>query len=385
MLAIFIVSAGSVSAMFYGQSSEIRATRMVDLAEDASQRVGDLIDLVSSNATALGMIETAGLTEEFEGNLTLYAEGTQNVTNAESCLAAEDYGGAIANATEALSIFREVYRSIHVILYNSGVKIGTFVDVDALEEAIERSLGRVEELKALISTEAPIYSSLIEAEGLLTEAKEELLPDNIEDAKANLREANILISEVCQYLKQVAQELNPQRIRDYCEKAYQYRYRFRERFREAGTEGFDVDGFLQSYGYQNEDDFMARFREMIENAEKTEDIEDVLDDLEEIGRLIREMDQNITQEMSRHRAQYGQSESTGSGFGGFGQESGGSGYSQEGGGSGFGQEADSGGYGKGGGSGYGANHGTNGAQSYGGSYGQDGSSGSSQTGFGGGQ
>jgi len=268
----------------------------------------------------------------------------ENVTNAYACLAAEDYEGAIANATEALSIFREVYRSIHIILYNSDVKIGQLVDVDELEEAIERSLERVEELQALISADAPIYSNLIEAKELLTEAKDELLPDNIEDAKANLREANILISEVCQYLKQVAQELNPSRIRDYCEKAEQYRYRLGERFGQARTEGFDVTGFLQTYGYQNEDDFMARFQEMIENAKGTEDIEDVLEDLEEIGRLIREMDEALTQEMGRHRAGYGQG-ATGSGFG------------QEGSGSGYGQ--------------------------YGEGYG--GSDGSGQTGFGGGQ
>ena len=340
LLAIFVVSVGSVSAMFYVQSPETKAERIVDLAEDASERVGDFIDLVVSNLTVLEMIETAGLTEEFEGNVTLYNEGLENVTNADTCLAAEDYEGAIANATEALSIFREVYRSIHVILYNSDVKIGPLLDVDWVEEAIERSLEKVEELKALISTETPIYSNLIEAEELLNITRDELLPDNIDDAKANLREATILISEVCQYLKEVAQELNPQRIRDYCEEAYQYRYRFRERFGQAQDEGFDVDGFLQGFGYQNEDDFMARFQEMIQNAETIGNIEDVIEDLEEIGSLIREMDQNLIQEMEQHRARYGQEE-TGSGFGGFGQESSGGMYGQEGSG-GYGRSSSSG-------------------------------------------
>jgi len=243
-----------------------------------------------------------------------------------------------------LSIFREVYRSIHIILYNSDVKIGQLVDVDELEEAIERSLERVEELQALISAVATIYSNLIDAEELLTQAKD-LLPDSIEDAKANLREANRLISEVCQYLKEVAQELNPSRIRDYCEEAEQYGDRFRYRFRSAWDEGFDVNGFLQTYGYQDEDDFMARFQEMIENAKGIEDIEDVLEDLEEIGRTIREIDGGLTQEMGRHRA----------------------GHEQEEAGSGSGQEGSSGGYGQSGGSGYG------------------GSGGSGQTGYGGGQ
>ena len=322
-LVLLLVSAGSVSAIFSGQDPETRANRIVEIAEGASQKVGDLIDLVYANTTVVDMIETAGLTDDFGGNVTLYGEGNENVTNANLALENDDYEGAIANSTEALSIFREVYRSIQIILYNSDVKIGQLVDVDELEEAIERSLDRITELKELISTEAPIYSNLIDAEELLTQAKN-LLPDNIEDAKANLREANVLISEVCQYLKQVAQELNPQRIRDYCDEAEQYRYRFRGRFEQAGTEGFDVNGFLQTYGYQNEDDFMARFQEMIENARGTEDLDDVLEDLEEIGRTIREMDQNLTYEVGQYRERHGQ-QATGTGSG---QEGSGSGYGQ---------------------------------------------------------
>jgi hypothetical protein len=311
-----MVSAGSVSAMLYGQSPETRAERIVELADKAEQRVGNFIELVYESDAASDVIENA----DFVGNVTLYDEGSENVTNAHACLASEDYEGATANATEALSIFREVYRSIHVILFNSDVKIGPLVDVDVLEEAIDRSLERVGELKALIATQAGIYDKLIEAEDLLTTAKDELLPDNIEGAKTNLREANILISEVCQYLRQVARELNPSRIRGYLDEAYRYRYRFRERFRQAQDEGFDVNGFLQGFGYQNEEEFMNRFQEMIENAQGSEDVEDVLEDLEEIGRLIREMNGNLTQEMGRYREHYGQ-EATGSGFGGFGQES----------------------------------------------------------------
>jgi predicted RNase H-like HicB family nuclease len=339
-LALLLVSVSSVSALYSQQTPETRANRLVEIAEDTSQTVGDFIDLVYSNVTILEMIDDAGFTSELEGNVTLYDEGVENVTNAVECLENEDYECAIANATEALSIFREAYKSIHIILYNSDVKISPFLIVDELGDAIDRSIVRVGELKVLISTEATIYTKLSEAEGLLTEAKDVLLPDNIEDAKTNLREANILISEVCQYLKQVAQELNPQRIRDYCEGAYQYRERFRERFGQAGTEGFDVNGFLQEYGYQNEGDFMARFQEMIQNAQGTEDVENALEDLQEIGKLIHEINQNFTQEMGHYRAQHGQTGSTG----GYGQEVNNSGYTQFGSDNGYGQENNGSGY-----------------------------------------
>jgi tetrahydromethanopterin S-methyltransferase subunit F len=256
------------------------------------------------------------------------------VTNAVACLEAEDYEGAIENATDAMSIFREVYRAINEILCDSDAKICQSVDPEELEAAIDRSLEKIEDLKALISVDAEIYSNITAAEDLLLEAKNELLPDDIEAAKDNLREANSLIRDVCQYLKEVAQDLNPGRIRDYCEEI-QYRYRFRERFGQAETEGFDVNGFLQGFGYQNEDDFNARFQEMMENAQQTDDIQDAVDDLEEIGRFARELDGSFNQHMGQFRAQHGQNNG-GAGYGqqGSGSESGQYSGSQTNGGSG---------------------------------------------------
>ena len=180
---------------------------------------------------------------------------------------------------------------------------------------------------------------LTEAQGLLDEAQTYLDQENLDAAKESLEDANQLISQVCQDLREIAQELNPQRITNYCEGAFRHRETFRERFGQAESEGFDVDGFLEQFGYQNEEDFMARFQEMIQNAQNAEDIEDVLDDLEAIGQLIRQMDQSLTQEMSHHRAQHGQA------GGGFGQQDADTGYGQNGGsseqgtGNGYGQNS----------------------------------------------
>jgi hypothetical protein len=322
-LVLLLVSVGSVSAVLTIQNPENKANRMIEIAESAEDRVGNLIDRVVADLDASELIET----EEFLGNVTLYEEGMDSVSNAIAAFGVDDFEGAIANATDALNIFREVFRSIQIMLYTYDIKIGPLVDVDALEEAILRSIERVEDLEALISSEAPIYDKLIDAKGNLTLALS-FLPENVEDAKSSLREANMLLGEISQYLKQVAQELNPQRIRDYCENAYQYRERFREQFRGGREEGFDVNGFLQTQGYQDEDDFMARFQEMIENAQGSEDIED----LEDIGRTIREMDQNLNEELGGYRARYGQ-QATDSGNGQMGPGYGGNGGSGQ---SGFG-------------------------------------------------
>ena len=323
-LMLLLVSVGS-SALVLGQPTiENRATQIVQIAENASQTVENLILRIEGNETIKTKIDDASLTEAFEANVSLYYQGVDKFDEADGFLAVNDYERAVSAATEALNIFREVYRSLNNILINSDVKLRQPISTEEIQEIIQRSQERVTELKSVISTQAPVYEKLLDAESYLTQALE-YLPDNIEDAKTNLREANILISEVCNYLKEVAQELNPQRIRDYCEGVYQYRERFRGMFGKAGNEGFDVDKFLQGFGYQNEDDFMARFQEMIQNAEGAEKIEDALNDLEEIGRVIRQMDQSFTQEIGHYRAQHGQ---TGS-MGGYGQEessSGGSGY-----------------------------------------------------------
>ena len=338
ILVTIIVMAAPASAYLSSQNIETKAERMVDIADGARDRVLELVDLIEADPTAMELITDAELDGQFYNNVSLCVdgEGWTYLNAANQSLLAGDYEDAIVNSKEALTIFRDVLRAINVILVDAGVEIEQPLDAQVIQEAIERSLSRVEELQELISPDAPIYAKLIDAEGYLTTAIG-LLHDNVEDAKASLREANILISEVCQYLKQVAQELNPQRIRDYCETAYQYRERFRGGFEQAETEGFDVNGFLQTYGYQNEEEFMARFQEMIQNAQGTEDLDDVLEDLEEIGRTIREMDGSLTQELGQYRARHGQEAATsGSGSGqggtgsGYGQNSGGYGGSGSG-------------------------------------------------------
>ena len=309
VIAIAMVAPASAYLSF--QNIETKAERMVDIADGARDRVLAIVDLIEANATAMELITGAGLNGQFYDNVSLCidGEGWTCLYDANQSLLAGDYEDAVINAKEALTIFRDVLRAINVILVDAGVEIEKPLDAEVIQEAIDRSLNRVEKLKELISPDAPIYETLMDAKGNLTEALE-FLPNNVEDAKSSLRKANILLGEISQYLKQVAQELVPSRIRDYCEVAGQYGERFREQFRGGWDEGFDVNGFLQTQGYQNEDDFMGRFQEMIENAKGTEDIED----LEEIGRFIREMDQNLNEEMARYRARHGQSE-TGSGYG----------------------------------------------------------------------
>ena len=139
MLVSVVMMAAPVSAMFgQGQVQATSAEQLVEVADSAEQQVKNLIDLVYVNETALDVTEDAGLLDELEGNVTLYDEGVGNLTAAQEALELEDYEGAVDYATEALSIFREVFSSIHMILEDAGLQKGQLVDNQGLLEAMTR-------------------------------------------------------------------------------------------------------------------------------------------------------------------------------------------------------------------------------------------------------
>ncbi|UCC58165.1 MAG: hypothetical protein JSW14_07390 [Candidatus Bathyarchaeum sp.] len=322
ILAIILVSTCSVSAMFYGQSPERRAERIVEIADSAGQRVADLIDLVYVNETVLELIENATLLEDLENNVTRYTQGMENVTNAYDALEAEDYEGAIANATQALHIFKEVLRSIHIILRQSEVQRGQIVDAQGLLVAMGRALERIERLRELLdllpedSEEA--LALLDEATNYLDidEARLWLLDGNVTETAHNLTQANQLISQVHRLLRDQAKILNTWRIHNFLSGIHRTRIRLRDRFWAAHYEGVNVTAVLESLGYQNMTEFTQTIQNMTETAQgKIADIREAIEDLKEIGRTIREMDYALTQEIWRHRAQHGQ-ESNGNGHGG---------------------------------------------------------------------
>jgi hypothetical protein len=118
MLVSVIMSAAPASAILYVQA-QIQATpagELVDVADSAEQQVKNLIDLVYANETALQKIEDVGLLDKLENNVTLYEEGVENLTAAHDAFEIADYESVVNYATEALSIFREVFSSIRTIL-----------------------------------------------------------------------------------------------------------------------------------------------------------------------------------------------------------------------------------------------------------------------------
>jgi hypothetical protein len=321
MLVSIIIAA--TPAMFYVQgqiqaSPEEEIVKMVDRAE---QQVKSLIDLVYANETALKTIEDFDLLDELEGNVTLYNQGVENLTGAHSALESTDYEGVSANAMEALRIFRAVFRSIHIILEDAGLQKGHLVDSQGLLEAITRSLERIDRLRAIISADATEVLALLdqaEAHLDIDAARELLLEGKVNQVVSNLEQANQLISQVYQYLKGIAEESDTWRIYSYCQGIQE---RTEERFRYGSQQGINVTAFLESLGYQSENQFMEILQNMTQTAQgKTGDFKSAMLYLEAISQMVQQMDQALVQEINRRQGSLGyggggSGSGAGSGFG----------------------------------------------------------------------
>jgi methyl-accepting chemotaxis protein len=329
MLVSVIMAAAPVSAIFAGQG-QIQASpaeELVAVADRAEQQVKNLIDLVYANETALQKIEDVGLLGALDGNVTLYNEGVGNLTAAHDALEIADYEGAVDYATEALSVFREVFSSIHVILEAAGIQKGHLVDNQGLLEAMTRQLQRIERLREILPEDAPdeIKQLLDDAEALLDidAARALLLEGKATEVISTLQEAKELISQVYDYLKEQAEGLNAWRIDGYCERV---RERIRERFGNGNQSGIDFTDVLGTLGYQSENQFMETLENMIQTAKgKTGDFKNALQELDAIGQMVQEMDQALTQKMNQHMNGSGSGSGNGNIGSGYGRGSGGKG------------------------------------------------------------
>ena len=342
LLTAILVLFMPVSTIFAGQGQFSRsslAEELVRFAESAEQQVKNLIDTVHANGTVIEIITDFELFDELEGNVTFYNQGATTLTKAQDALELIDYEAAIGNATEALQIFREVIRSIYSILGDAGFQTGDVVDAFGLLEAHSRALERIKQLRELLPEEATEFIALLDqAEGLLDleTARLLLLEGKTNEVLSKLAQANQLISEVYQYVKQQAEESNNFRINGYLQEMEQARERIRERFRYAGGQGVDVESITESLGYHNETELMQALENMTETAHgKIGDIESVIRDLETIGQLTRQINQTLTQEINRHQGQHGTGGNGGGPGGGTGA-AGGSGAGSGSGGSGSG-------------------------------------------------
>jgi hypothetical protein len=312
LIAIMIVATPTMF-LVQGQVQPEYQQDLVAIAERAQQKVESLFEWVEAQ-----QIEDVEFQADMVTYEALFVEGKTLLNDAQVAIEAEDFESAVVNAIEALRIFRDVLRSVYASLEEAGVDTEELVDKQGFLEAIVRARARIAYLRVLFEDNSEVEALLDEAEGNL-EIAEELFETDLSEATYYLRQANQLISQVYSLLKQEAGLSNEWRIFDYCERT---RERTRERFRHGSEQGINIDAFLESLGYQNENQFMETLEGLIQNVKNnSENFKESLEVLEAIGNMIRQMDGELTQEINQHQNRYG---SGGNGAGSSGGQNGGS-------------------------------------------------------------
>jgi len=292
------------------QMPENKAENYVALADKAKEQVQNFIDLISANDTAMGMIEQAGLMDEFEGNVTLFNQGVGNLTAAHNALNVSDYEGAIANATNAFKIFRQVFVAIHIILAEAGVPKGRLVDAQGLIEAMERALEKIEKLKEMNIT-SEVQKLLDNATAYLNieTARLWLQEGRVNDVVENLTIAKGLIAKAYGLIERHAWEMLTTRMRNYIKILNQTCEKIMERLHTAEDKGFNMTDMLGQMGYGNMEQFQQHLQNMTMTAKQDmeqiknnmEQIRNAIQNMNGIGKSLREIDHDLTRNMEQQR------------------------------------------------------------------------------------
>ncbi|MCJ7714128.1 hypothetical protein MUO66_06690 [Candidatus Bathyarchaeota archaeon] len=311
LLAIMIVATPTMF-LVQGQVQPSYQPDLVEIADKAQQKIESLFDWIESQ-----QIDDTKLQTDLVEYTVLFDEGKTHLEDAKVAIDEEDFESAVEDTLDALRIFRNVLKSINLSLKEAGINTEELVDSQGFLEAIVRARARIAYLRVIFEGDSTVEDLLDQAKEFLVTA-EEVYEDDLSKATYNLREANQLISQVHAILKEEAGLSNEWRIFDYCEIT---RERTRERFRGGRAQGVNVDVFLESLGYQNENQFMETLEGLIQNVKNnSENFKDSLEILEAIGNMVRQMDGELTQEINQHQNRYG---SGGNGAGNFGGQSGG--------------------------------------------------------------
>ncbi len=284
-----------------GQVNVTVEENTVKLAVQAGNQIQALISGIYTDENVTEKIQNASLTQQFEGNVTLYQnEGLNQLKAAQEALEDSNYDFAADSALQALTIFREVYCSLQVILAKAGLQEISDIDNQELMDAVNRELQRLSTLQNLLPANTPqeIIIMLETANSTLLEAKQELQNGKYNDAQTLYLEAKQNITEIYQYLKTQAEESNTWRLSEYCEGLQQ---RIQERFRYGSQNGVNFTATLQSRGYQSENQFIETLQNRIQNAQSQSEINNAIQECLAIAQMVQQMEQALNQEISHQQ------------------------------------------------------------------------------------
>jgi hypothetical protein len=288
LLALLITSAVSIALTPLGvtalKDEAQRAEGMIEVAEKAEARVKALIEAVKKNDTIMNAINTKGLKETFEANVTVFGEGCKLLEKANDAFKAGSYGEAMQNATMAMEKFRDAFRGICAILQEAGIleievegKLIVLGEAERRPEiqaqgllvAMNRSLERIEALNiALVSLS---YEGAKEIRAVLrnanlclniTKARELLSePGHVAEVAHNLTLANRLINQAHLMLKAKASEKLEERME-------RFRLRIEERIERmvGNLSERELNAIMGRMGFGNMGEFQKAMKELFDEA-----------------------------------------------------------------------------------------------------------------------
>jgi len=251
-----------------------KVEKILWIANTAKRRVEILINLTLTNKTIIETINETGLYEELMGNITLFSEGVELLNNSTEYFNEGDYVNATSYAMQSIEIFHSVFRNINRILCQSNVKREELIDGQGLLEAMNRALARIERIRSLLRNfeEKGINVSealeiLNEAESCLniTRAMGLLQQGNVSEVAGMLAEANRLMKQAYQKLKEIIRETISERIEQFKEKLERLRERIRERLREVNE---TEDEFFKHWNFTTANEFWREHLEILERVRK---------------------------------------------------------------------------------------------------------------------
>jgi hypothetical protein len=301
LLIILILAVLPTMLFVNGQVNETIEEKMVNIAEQAGDRIQNLITSVYANENSTAKIQNASLSEQFESNVTIcQTEGLDKLAAAQEALADSNNEQAADSALEALTIFRQVYSSLKAILEAAGLQDNSSINNQELLDAITRELQRIDTLQNLLPTNATqeIMSLLGTANATLLQAKAALQDGKGDEAKTLYLEAQQNITQIYQYLKTQAEESNIWRLSGYCERLQQD---IQERFRYGSDNGVNFTSTLENLGYRSESQFMQALQNKIQHAQSQSGIQNAMNDCLLISQMVQEMEQGLNQEINRQQ------------------------------------------------------------------------------------
>jgi len=282
----------------------IRTRMMFKVANRTAIRIEHFIEMIYANESLKQTLENDGLLDDLEGNVTLFVDARNLLEEASIAIEAGNYEDALANITQSMKIFREVYRAICRITEKPMAPMRNRVIARGLLVAMQRALERIERIRMLVPEDAENITSLLDqAEQYLniTAAEEMLAEGNVTGVSHNLVKANLLINKACLLLREGARTRIWMRVKNYLkgiEKAVQ---RVSMKIAFAKMRGINVSAVLEEMGYQNETQFRESILDMIMSARgKAGDIKDALLELHKISQTFWRMDRALTRHIHQH-------------------------------------------------------------------------------------